>query len=435
MTFAAAHEPPFALDGTVTAAKLRELLAVQTELTWLDYKEECDISDARGRVEIAKDVGAMMIQGGYLVIGADNSGTPIGLPVHHAKLFDQATLSHKLASYLPQNSKFVLPCTIWRAVTERPRSLRSYGYPRTRMAGAYLPAMASTWKAAGLTLILFRQGDVYARHGSRSERWDQTDVGHARRLLIARQKDNWRAEMADERQRVAQAVSAQTAAVTGPAATFNWQADAAAFEAAAVELMRRDDDVPVRRMLRSAQADALGFLDLNNAADQVTILDRVTTVAALGLELARRPFFDMAVALMLELYESSLTGRASQHAGLRSLQQFWLRIAERLYALGALAVRESDWWAVRAIATASVPSLEMQSRNRTWHRHALTQASRTGLLEEPVPAGGMRPISLLLFARAVAVTNPALRPDLPGELESESSRQDRLLVRQPHFAS
>ena len=434
MTFAAAHEPPFALDGTVTAAKLRELLAVQTELTWLDYKEECDISDARGRVEIAKDVGAMMIQGGYLVIGADNSGTPIGLPVHHAKLFDQATLSHKLASYLPQNFE-VRSAVHDLEGSDGASTLVAIIWISPHPDGWCIFARDGEYMEGGRTKVVFRQGDVYARHGSRSERWDQTDVGHARRLLIARQKDNWRAEMADERQRVAQAVSAQTAAVTGPAATFNWQADAAAFEAAAVELMRRDDDVPVRRMLRSAQADALGFLDLNNAADQVTILDRVTTVAALGLELARRPFFDMAVALMLELYESSLTGRASQHAGLRSLQQFWLRIAERLYALGALAVRESDWWAVRAIATASVPSLEMQSRNRTWHRHALTQASRTGLLEEPVPAGGMRPISLLLFARAVAVTNPALRPDLPGELESESSRQDRLLVRQPHFAS
>ena len=43
MTSPAAHEPPFALDGTVTRHKLRELLDVQTELPWLDFKEECSI--------------------------------------------------------------------------------------------------------------------------------------------------------------------------------------------------------------------------------------------------------------------------------------------------------------------------------------------------------------------------------------------------------
>lgn len=110
------------------------------------------------------------------------------------------------------------------------------------------------------------------------------------------------------------------------------------------------------------------------------------------------------------------------------VQQLWLRIAERLYSLGALAVRLRDWTAVRALAIARVPTLDLQSRQRTWHRHALTEASRTRLLEESTPLGATRVVSLLLFARSVALGNPALHPDLPGEVAPEPSGHDRMLT-------
>jgi hypothetical protein len=79
MTTPTAGQPPFALDGTVTGDKLRELLAVQTELPELDYKRECDLNGAGG-VELMKDVGAMSILGGYLVVGAGDRGGVTGLP-------------------------------------------------------------------------------------------------------------------------------------------------------------------------------------------------------------------------------------------------------------------------------------------------------------------------------------------------------------------
>ena len=69
-----------ALDGTVTRDKLTELLAVQTERPTLDYKRECNLSIAAGTVELVKDIGALNILGGYLVVGADDSGGVTGLP-------------------------------------------------------------------------------------------------------------------------------------------------------------------------------------------------------------------------------------------------------------------------------------------------------------------------------------------------------------------
>jgi hypothetical protein len=80
----AAAGSPFPLDGSVNKEKLVELLDVQTELAWLDYKRECDLSHAEGLVELAKDVGAMGILGGYLAVGADDAGTAVGLPAGQA---------------------------------------------------------------------------------------------------------------------------------------------------------------------------------------------------------------------------------------------------------------------------------------------------------------------------------------------------------------
>lgn len=196
MTSPGSGQPPFALDGTVTRAKLTELLAVQTELPELDYKRECDLDDTRGLVELTQDVGAMSILGGYLAIGVDNTGTVVGLSSRQASLFDQATLSAKIAKYLP--SGFDIRSAV-----------------HTLDDGSAAPAVALVWVSqhpdgwsvflrngdyldGGKNKVAFRVGDVYARHGTRSEPWNQTDIATARNALVARAKDSWRAEHAEE---------------------------------------------------------------------------------------------------------------------------------------------------------------------------------------------------------------------------------------------
>lgn len=248
-------QPPFALDGTVTREKLAELLAVQTELAWLDYKSECDLSHAAGLVELAKDAGAMGILGGYLVVGADNAGRPVGLPAGQARLFDEAALAGKLARYLPAGS-------VVRSAVHRVDN----GAGDVDLAVVWVAPHPDGWTVFvrdgdyvdehGKQKKAFRAGDVYARHGSRSEPWSQSEIGLARVRLVARVKDAWRAEHAEETRLALKSALAGAAAADGPAAAFIWQLDAAGFEDATVELVRRTDDVPVRRMLRGALADA-----------------------------------------------------------------------------------------------------------------------------------------------------------------------------------
>jgi hypothetical protein len=82
---------------------LRQLLNEATERAGLDYKSECDLSDRASLVELIKDIGAMQIRGGYIVVGADDHGQPTGtLAETQAKLFDQATLHDKASKYLSE---------------------------------------------------------------------------------------------------------------------------------------------------------------------------------------------------------------------------------------------------------------------------------------------------------------------------------------------
>jgi len=50
--------------GSPDSSALMRLLALQSELDWLDYKRQCDLSSTRGVVELAKDIAAIMITGG-----------------------------------------------------------------------------------------------------------------------------------------------------------------------------------------------------------------------------------------------------------------------------------------------------------------------------------------------------------------------------------
>lgn len=101
MTQPQSHEP-VVVEPVVNREKLRELLALETEYPTLDFKSSCDLGEKREQVELAKDVGAMSVRGGFLVIGVDGQGRPTGkLTVEQAKLFDEARLRPKLLKWLP----------------------------------------------------------------------------------------------------------------------------------------------------------------------------------------------------------------------------------------------------------------------------------------------------------------------------------------------
>jgi hypothetical protein len=91
------------IEPNVTKDKLVQLLDEGAESETLDFKETCDLSFKEDQVEVAKDVGAMLVDGGFIVVGADSQGRPIGrFTEDQAKLFDEATVRAKLAKWIPE---------------------------------------------------------------------------------------------------------------------------------------------------------------------------------------------------------------------------------------------------------------------------------------------------------------------------------------------
>ncbi len=173
--------------GSVSAQALADLLAVQAERDWLDFKQQCALSATRDVVELAKDAGAMMITGGYIVVGADDHGQPSG-DVLHPELFDTAVLHAKLAKYLPK------PFEIRSATHQYQGQSYAILYVAPHQDGFCVFAGEGTYQAPGAQpRTVFRPGDVFARHGTRSERWQQDDIAMIKRQLRAdadRVRDN-----------------------------------------------------------------------------------------------------------------------------------------------------------------------------------------------------------------------------------------------------
>lgn len=65
-------------------------------------KAPIDLTNTRDVVELAKDVGAIQVGAGYIVIGVDSHGAPSGdLDGVDRRPFDEARLNPRLLQYLP----------------------------------------------------------------------------------------------------------------------------------------------------------------------------------------------------------------------------------------------------------------------------------------------------------------------------------------------
>jgi hypothetical protein len=166
--------------GSVDADALTRLLALGSERDWLDYKRQCDLSSARGQVEFAKDAAAMMIAGGYILVGADDHGQPVG-DVEHLGLFDPATVHAKLAKYLAE------PFEIRAAIHQHQSQSFALVYVAQHRDGFAIFERDGIYQDGKNQnqITVFRAGEVFARHGTRSERWKQEDVAMIKRRLQA----------------------------------------------------------------------------------------------------------------------------------------------------------------------------------------------------------------------------------------------------------
>lgn len=396
------------LDGDVSRERLLQLLAYGSESSDLDYKTACDLRSTETKVELAKDVGAMMMAGGYIVFGADDHGRPTGkFTETQAKSLDEARLRPRLAKYIaaPVDVRFgsweVEGCTLGVLYV----APASRGYAVFRRDGQY--------EKRGRARIVFHAGDIFHRAGTSSERLDAAayeELFERQRLSIRKEEQAAFAEhLALVSQKLAVASGAQSM-VRGPSAALSYELSPDVFDNAVLELMRTGDDVPLRFLLRSTRRLAGEALTEDSWEEAVVaILDRVASVAGLAMFVNRPPWFAEALRTLVSLYAVAGDTRSSEKS-----VTLWLRTIEHVIALGGLAVRMEAWSAVRSLVLQR--TAYMDPYYTTWLRHGLTMAARAGKLQEQQ---GERRVQLRLIglARSAAQRVDALHPDVAVEDE------------------
>nr|WP_147460213.1 ATP-binding protein [Actinokineospora cianjurensis] len=382
---------------------MRAVLAEQCEQAALDYKQPLDLGERGELIEFAKDVAAMRSNptGGYIVVGADDRGDVVaGLTPGLAAHFDEATLRPKLG-------KFLTSPEIHAACHEIDGHTVALVYVAPAPNGwCVIHTTGEYTDTKGRDKTVFRAGDVFVRHGTSSERWNDTDVDRLLTQAITQRKDAWRRELASDL--AAQATTGATLRnlTNLPAASLSWDIDAATFEDLVTELLRRDDDVALGRLLSRAGNDVAGLLDTD--PDELRrLLDRISTIAALAIDHDRTRWVDRSVTTLLSAYELGFDNESSPRDG-AAVVWLWLDIITQVYALGALAVRRSAWTTVRLLADRR-PDAEPFNHYGSWLRHAVTTAARASIFDNEATAG------LLARAHNIIRANPALHPDRPAE--------------------
>ncbi|WP_345616488.1 AlbA family DNA-binding domain-containing protein [Streptomyces sanyensis] len=388
------------VEPVVTEEKLRELLAEASEQRALDYKEALDLSERRDLVDIAKDVAAMQAEpsGGYLVIGADDHGTPTGrLSEDQTRGFDEATLRPKLR-------KYIQTLTIHTAAHCLDGKWLVLLYVAPSADGCCVFQVEGTYQDGKKQVTVFRAGDVFVRHGTSSERWKQSDVVGVWQRAIASRKETWRRELRQELEAQGAIGEAAQHVRQRSVSALTWQLDQEVFDAAVLEYLRAEDDIPLRQFLLSAPAQARELLT-TMPEDLPTLLNRVASFTALSLVHERTQWVTKGTDSLLSIYNlgNELPGSAQESL---TGPRLWLSVLERVYGLGGLAVRLQDWPAVRMLADRRGTDQGFDWFG-SWLRHGLTTASRAGLLA----SGASHSSGLIAAAHNTVREVPALHPD------------------------
>jgi hypothetical protein len=374
----------------LTADTLTSLLSEGTERPGLDYKQRVDLSDTKETVVIAKHLGAMQIEGGYIVIGADNNGQPSQkVTESEAELFDQATVHSKVERYLAED--FDVRSTALELDGHRYGLIcvlpHRDGFAPFKEDGAYTDQ-------DGKQRTVFHKGEVFARHGSKSERWNQADVRKVTLIIRHQEREAAREEFRGDLQAIAREGGAAVTAA-GPIAALTFRLDTDTLVDIVLEQLRRQDEIPLNLLLRRAPQEASKQISAGDHDALDGLLDRLVSVAGALLIIGRPDLVTQVIRALTTIYNLGFDARGMDR-GMLPISSFdlGLRVVTRVQALGALAAREPSWRTIRELVLQR-PAVHDADYWQNWILRGLVMAARAGLLNDPQQGpAGMSPLSI-----------------------------------------
>jgi hypothetical protein len=401
---------PIVVDGVLSDEKLSELLALGTEYPELDFKRNLDLTDKKQVLELARDVCGMLVRGGYILVGIGDDGQPTGdLDRVDPKQFDDARLTPKLRKWLPN----VL--TLVTRVAKREGHVVVLIYVQRHPARvAYMQADGTYLKGAE-EVFVFRKGDAFWRDGSSTVRMDNRGFEEVIQGRIEDAKTLWLTEQREMRRRE-QAEFAGASKAGQPLGAVNLDLEQSELNTGVLEFARNEDEIGLQHLLDEALTRARALLQRPDTdAEFSDLLDRLTCLAATLMRFGRGEWLQRVIDTLVQIYRMPVRSEdveryeySTQIPPDERAPRVWLEILDRVYALGALAVREERWNVVRRLVLQ--PATGEGTYYKNWLRQALVTASRAQQLVEH--RGGERiELSLLTLARADAARLGCLRSD------------------------
>jgi hypothetical protein len=401
---ATALNGPVVLDGIVSDEKLAELLVLGTEYPELDFKRMIDLADKRQEVELARDVGGMLVRGGYILAGIGPDARATGdMDGMDLAVFDEARLVPKLRKWLPE------PLNLVTRITEREGHRVVVIYVERSQAGVAFMRADGAYPKGSDTAHRFRKGDAFWRNGSRTERLSGQGHEEIIQRRIEDAKAGWMAEQREMR-RHGLAETAGAASASRPLGAVNLDLEQSELNTAVLEFARgTSDTIGFNYLLNEALDRARALLARSDAdAEFGDLLDRLTCLAATLMRYAQAEWLRRVVEVLAAIYRMPAKPEiveqyeyGTQITPTDLAPRVWLAIIERVYGLGALAVREERWHAIRDLTLQ--PGAGKVDYHKNWLSQAINLASRAQQLDGKV--------SVLTVARTDVVRLDCLRSD------------------------
>ena len=377
-------------DRWVSASRLRELLAREGEAHDLDYKAILDIqNDPRHRLKLVKLMAAMTGLGGDIAIGVDPRGVPTGqISAALAQVYDEANLRQILLRYLPPELRAhsqTHELDGARVILVHVEPAEGGPLALTRDGVHQEPGSQPSYE--------FRAGERYIREGTSNRLF--TGSEHQVRLLLT--------------QRVAAPPAAD------PADAMSFDVAPGELAAAARELLRRSDDVPLRGLLGGAGARVRRALEQDAWEEVHRILDRLLVLGCVYVSLSADTQAREVIETLRRIFEIGFEESDVQRQAFNARSpRLWLAIVSRAEILGALAIRLRRWDLVREIGLWRPPQVGV-SYVASWIRAAMTTRSHESWPrrddQQRTPKG------IPEVAAEIAETLPQASEDIAGDEE------------------
>lgn len=318
--------------------KIRALLSQGSEHEKLDYKRALDLAEKSEVIEITKDIAAMLSSGGgALLIGADDTGNPVSdFTQEMYDGFDETTLRSKVKKYIDEPFDIRVSST---AFDGNNFTLIECG---EHQDGFVVMKSIGQYDQNGRNKIIFQPGDVFVRHGSASERWQQHDIRRIISSQVSKERATWIKEFS----------------FLEPNGNDNYRHIKSEIKA---EL----------NLIRSKLNDAT-----LNHSDIVVSLDKIVRIGIEAIDDENDKVFNLSLSTIHDMYGLGFDSRGNWRLnnGFNPVE-LWYEVLIRLPLLGGACIEAKRYDLAKTIPLQQVNGNDGEHYSN-WYRHALTMSAR-----------------------------------------------------------